>query len=180
QATRVRAMGRASRDRRRPGGRAIGRSMAQGPEMPAGRRAGRAAGAAERSPRPAGSSTAVPGQGKLPGAGPGPAQKRHRSTEGMRGAMDLLIVLRDALATFVGGLATALEARAAGQEVGVLFTQEALAALARGALRWPRELEGQAARWLLADRGAGAGLSVLGRGGGRRGGARGRVARRGA
>ncbi len=82
--------------------------------------------------------------------------------------MDLLLILRDALASsLVGGLLTALHARKAGQEVAVVFTQEALAAVVRGSFAWPRELAGQATRLLLADRAVAAGLPVLGRGEGR-------------
>jgi peroxiredoxin family protein len=86
----------------------------------------------------------------------------------MEDAMDLLLILRDALASsFVGNLLLALEARQAGGEVGVLVTQEALAAVARGSLAWPRELSGQEMRLRLADRGADAGIPVSGRGEGR-------------
>ncbi len=82
--------------------------------------------------------------------------------------MDLLLILRDALASsLVGGLLTAVEAKAAGQEVAVVVTQEALAALARGSFQWPRELSGQEMRLLLADRGAATGLPLLGKGEGR-------------
>ncbi len=79
--------------------------------------------------------------------------------------MDLLLILRDALASsLIGGLVTALNARQAGREVAVLFTQEALAAIARGSFEWPRELAGQEMRLLLADRGAEMGLPLLARG----------------
>lgn len=82
--------------------------------------------------------------------------------------MDLLLILRDALASsLVGGLLTAVDAKAAGHEVAVVVTQEALAALARGSFQWPRELSGQEMRLLLADRGAAAGLPLLGKGEGR-------------
>ena len=82
--------------------------------------------------------------------------------------MDLLFILRDALASsLVGTLLTAMAAQKAGREVGVLFTQEALAAIARGSFEWPRELSGQEMRLTIADRGAAAGLPLLGRGEGR-------------
>jgi len=82
--------------------------------------------------------------------------------------MDLLLILRDALASsLVGGLSLALEAKGAGEEVGVVFTQEALAAAAAGSFAWPRELAGQEMRLRLADRGKAAGLPILGRGEGR-------------
>ena len=79
--------------------------------------------------------------------------------------MDLLLILRDALASsLAGGLLLALDARKAGQEVGVVFTQEALAAVAGGSLAWPRELSGQEMRYAIADRAANAGLPIIGRG----------------
>ncbi len=82
--------------------------------------------------------------------------------------MDLLLILRDGLASSVtGGLLVALSAREAGRRVGVLFTQEALAAAVRGSFAWPRELSGQEMRLTMADRGAASGLPLLGRGEGR-------------
>ncbi|MFN8544465.1 MAG: hypothetical protein U0807_09670 [Candidatus Binatia bacterium] len=82
--------------------------------------------------------------------------------------MDLLFILRDALASsLTGGLLTAIEARKAGQAVGVVLTQEALAAAVRGTFAWPRELSGQALRLQLADRAKAAGLPLMGRGEGR-------------
>lgn len=82
--------------------------------------------------------------------------------------MDMLFILRDALASsLMGSLLMALKARQAGLEVGVLFTQEALAAAAGGVFEWPRELAGQEMRLGLADRGAGAGLPRMGSGQGR-------------
>jgi peroxiredoxin family protein len=82
--------------------------------------------------------------------------------------MDLLLILRDALASsLVGGLLMALNARKAGQEVGVLMTQEALSAIALGSFEWPRELSGQEMRLAIADHGKAAGVPVLGRGEGR-------------
>ena len=91
--------------------------------------------------------------------------------------MDLLLILRDALASsVVGGLLLAMEARKTGREVGVLITQEALAALARGSFGWPRELAGHEMRLALADRGAEAGIPLTGRGEGRQIDAKGFVA----
>jgi len=82
--------------------------------------------------------------------------------------MDLLLILRDALASsLVGSLLTALDARNAGQDVRVLVTQEALAALVQGTFEWPRELSGQEMRLTLADRGKDLGVPLLGRGEGR-------------
>jgi len=82
--------------------------------------------------------------------------------------LDLLVIVRDALASsLVGSLLFALDARGRGCDVGVLVTQEALAALAFGTFEWPRELSGQEMRLALADRGAAVGLPVTGRGEGR-------------
>ena len=82
--------------------------------------------------------------------------------------MDLLLILRDALASsVVGGLLLAMEARKTGRRVGVLVTQEALAALARGSFGWPRELAGQQMRLAMADRAAEADVPLSGRGEGR-------------
>jgi predicted peroxiredoxin len=82
--------------------------------------------------------------------------------------MDLLLILRDALASsLVGSLLMALNARKLGREVGVLITQEALAAIALGSFEWPRELSGQEMRLTMAKQGAAAGIPVLGRGEGR-------------
>jgi peroxiredoxin family protein len=87
------------------------------------------------------------------------------------------VILRDALASsLVGGLLFALDTRQRGSDVGVLVTQEALAALAFGTFEWPRELSGQEMRLALADRGAAAGVPVTGRGEGRQLDARGLVA----
>ena len=83
--------------------------------------------------------------------------------------MDLLLIVRDALASsLVGNLVTALAAKQAGQAVGVVFTQEALAAIARGTFAWPRELSGQEMRLRMADHAASVGVPVSGgRGDGR-------------
>lgn len=51
--------------------------------------------------------------------------------------MDLLLICRDALEnSIIGNLLVALEEKKAGADVGVLFTQEALAALAGQSLDW--------------------------------------------
>jgi len=82
--------------------------------------------------------------------------------------MDLLLILRDALASsLVGSLLMALNAREAGKKVGVLITQEALAAVSVGSFEWPRELSGQELRLTMADRGGARGVPLLGRGEGR-------------
>ena len=77
--------------------------------------------------------------------------------------MDMLFILRDALASsLIGGLLTALSASKAGLTVGVLITQEALAAIAFGSFEWPRELSGQEMRLAMADRAASVGVPVSG------------------
>ncbi len=82
--------------------------------------------------------------------------------------MDLLLILRDALASsFVGALATALRAKEAGREVGILITQEALAAVVQGSFAWPRELSGQHLRLTMADAGKDMDLPLSSRGEGR-------------
>jgi len=79
--------------------------------------------------------------------------------------MDLLFIVRDALASsVVGNLLTAAHAKKAGQDVAVVFTQEALAAVARGSFGWPRELSGQEMRFLMADRAGTLDVPVAGRG----------------
>lgn len=83
--------------------------------------------------------------------------------------MDLLLIVRDALASaVVGSLLAARDAHDAGRKVGVLLTGEALAAYASGTFAWPRELAGQTMRLGLADRGAQElGLALLAKGEGR-------------
>ncbi|MEO6026550.1 MAG: hypothetical protein ABIR79_06760 [Candidatus Binatia bacterium] len=83
--------------------------------------------------------------------------------------MDLLLIVRDALANAVVGSALAArDAREAGREVAVLLTGEALAAYAGGTFAWPRELAGQPMRLALADRGSkDLGLPLLAKGEGR-------------
>lgn len=82
--------------------------------------------------------------------------------------MDLVLILRDALASsLVGNLLTAMDAKQAGQEVGVVFTQEALAAAAKGSFEWPRELSGQETRLVMAKHAAEMDIPILGRGEGK-------------
>ncbi len=91
--------------------------------------------------------------------------------------MDLLFIVRDASASsVVGNLLTALNAKNAGQEVAVIFTQEALAAVARGSFGWPRELSGQEMRFLMADHAGALGVPISGRGDSRQIDAKGLVA----
>ena len=69
--------------------------------------------------------------------------------------MDLLLIVRDALASaVVGSMLAARDAHESGRKVGVLLTGEALAAYTGGTFAWPRELAGQAMRLGLADRGS--------------------------
>lgn len=91
---------------------------------------------------------------------------------------DIVFIVRDALASsLVGTLLAALEAKENGLDVGVLFTQEALAAVAGGSFIWPRELSGQEMRYALADRGKALGLPVAGRSESRQLDAKGLIAR---
>ena len=79
--------------------------------------------------------------------------------------MDLLLIVRDALASSLAGNAMiALAARGAGREVAILLTAEALAAVARGSFAWPRELSGQEMRLRLADRAKALGLPLASKG----------------
>lgn len=92
--------------------------------------------------------------------------------------MDILLIVRDASASSViGNLLLAMEAHRAGRKTAVLFTQEALAALARGSFAWPRELSGQQMRLMLSDHGSKIGVPVAGRGEGRQVDARAMIAR---
>jgi len=83
--------------------------------------------------------------------------------------MDLLVIVRDALASaVVGSLLAARDAHDAGRSVAVLLTGEALAASAGGTFAWPRELAGQPMRLGLADRGSkDLGLPLVSKGEGR-------------
>lgn len=82
--------------------------------------------------------------------------------------MDLLLILRDALASsLIGSVLAAVDAKRSGREVGVLVTQEALAALARGTFGWPRELAGPELRLAMADRAEALGLALTTKGDGR-------------
>lgn len=51
--------------------------------------------------------------------------------------MDMVLICRDALEnSVIGNVGVAMEAKKAGQDVGILFTEEALAALAGQAFHW--------------------------------------------
>ncbi len=65
--------------------------------------------------------------------------------------MDLLLICRDALEnSVIANLLVALEARKTGQEVGVLFTEEALAGLGGGAFSWSPLLANRDTRTTVA------------------------------
>lgn len=82
--------------------------------------------------------------------------------------MDVLLICRDALASsLVGNLLVAIEASRAGKKVAVLFTQEALAALAGGVFLWPPGLQGQQTRLAMVANAEAMELPVMLRGEGR-------------
>ncbi|MBI4307366.1 MAG: hypothetical protein HY684_00975 [Chloroflexi bacterium] len=92
--------------------------------------------------------------------------------------MDIVFIARDALASsIVGTLLAAVEAKEEGLDVGVIFTQEALAAATGGSFIWPRELSGPEMRYPLADRGKALGLPLMGRSESRQLDAKGLIAR---
>lgn len=77
--------------------------------------------------------------------------------------MDILFICRDALASsVVTNLALAQEAKKAGREVAVLFTEEALQAAAETVFRWPQELAPQEMREKLADNAGKVGIPTFG------------------
>ncbi len=82
--------------------------------------------------------------------------------------MDLLLICRDALASsLLGNLLAAIGARKAGKDVAVLFTQEALAALAGGVFLWPPGLQGQQIRLAMVGNAQAMDIPVMLRGEGR-------------
>ncbi len=78
--------------------------------------------------------------------------------------MDMLFICPDAEGPkIVTSLALAIEAKKGGNDVGVLFTEEALAAVSGDvAFRWPPGLSGQEIRYRMADNSAGAGIPTKG------------------
>ena len=78
--------------------------------------------------------------------------------------MDLLLICRDALASsFATNLLTAMEAKKAGVDVAIFFTEEAVEALADGAiLNWPQGLTGMHKRIKMADSAVASGLPIKG------------------
>ena len=82
--------------------------------------------------------------------------------------MKLVLICRDALANaLIGNLIFATEAKRSGEDVSIIFTEEALAALCRGVFLWPKGLQEQEVRWKVADRAKAQGMPVMGRGEGR-------------
>ena len=77
--------------------------------------------------------------------------------------MDLLLISRDALSSsLISTTFTAIEAKKAGIDVGVVFTQEALAAICEGTFVWPKGLTGQELRWKMTDNAKAMGLPTMG------------------
>ena len=77
--------------------------------------------------------------------------------------MDLLLISRDALSSsLISTTFTAIEAKKAGIDVGVVFTQEALAAICEGTFVWPKGLTGQELRWKMADNAKAMGMPTMG------------------
>lgn len=79
--------------------------------------------------------------------------------------MDVLFILRDAEgSSAISTLCAARDAHANGQDVAVLVTQGALAALSFGSFEWPRALSGPPLRIAMAVAGKAQDLPVAGRG----------------
>jgi predicted peroxiredoxin len=78
--------------------------------------------------------------------------------------MDLMLICRDGLAnSFASNLLSAIDAKKAGMDVGIIFTQEALRCVAGEApLRWSPALSGQEMRLRIADTALAQGLPILG------------------
>lgn len=75
--------------------------------------------------------------------------------------MDLLFLCRDAREdAVIGNVAMAMRANAGGKMCGVLFTGEALAALAGEAFRWSPLFEGRPARITITRRATAAGFPI--------------------
>ncbi|HEY78372.1 MAG TPA: hypothetical protein G4O09_04595 [Dehalococcoidia bacterium] len=79
--------------------------------------------------------------------------------------MDLVLICRDGRAdSFISNLLLAMEAREAGQQVAVLLSGEALAALTDGVFRWARQLTSDDVRLKMAGVAASLGIPVAGSG----------------
>lgn len=75
--------------------------------------------------------------------------------------MDMLLICRDALEnSVVGNVAMALEAKKAGQDVGILFTEEALAALAGQSFGWSPLFQNRDARIKISRNATAMGVEI--------------------
>lgn len=75
--------------------------------------------------------------------------------------MDMVLICRDALEnSVVGNVAMALEAKKAGQDVGILFTGEALAALAGESFGWSPLFQNRDARIKISRNATAMGVEV--------------------
>ena len=75
--------------------------------------------------------------------------------------MDMILICRDALEnSLVGNVAMALEAKKAGQDVGILFTEEALAALAGESFGWSPLFQSRDARIKISRNATAMGVEV--------------------
>ncbi|MDP6101485.1 MAG: hypothetical protein QGH66_08750 [Dehalococcoidia bacterium] len=73
--------------------------------------------------------------------------------------MEVLFICRDALEnSVVSNLAVAIEMKKSGTNVGVLFTEEALAAMAGGVMDWSPLLRDRETRTTVAKAAAGLGI----------------------
>lgn len=76
--------------------------------------------------------------------------------------MDILLICRDALEnSVIANLVLAMEARKAGMEAGVLFTEEALAGLGGGAFAWSPLLADRDTRMTVAKKATDKGITVI-------------------
>ena len=78
--------------------------------------------------------------------------------------MDLLLICRDGLEnSIIANLVLAMEAKKAGMEAAVLFTEEALAGLGGGALAWSPLLADRDTRMTVAKKATEKGIPVIGK-----------------
>jgi peroxiredoxin family protein len=75
--------------------------------------------------------------------------------------MDIVLICRDALEnSFLSNVGVAMEARRNGSSAGIVFTQEALAALAGGPLRWSPLLENRGTKIMVTKNATAMGLPL--------------------
>ncbi|MDY6835287.1 MAG: hypothetical protein SVY53_10860 [Chloroflexota bacterium] len=75
--------------------------------------------------------------------------------------MEMLLICRNAQeSSIIGNVAVAMEAKKSGQDVGVLFTEEALAALAGESMYWPPLFESRDARTRISRNATALGVEV--------------------